>query len=234
MIKLFPLTAICLFLSLMSFSQVFELELYSDTVVFGKPGSEKEIKGDLINYSESPIEITITRLENNIPANWTSNISTDLCLPHYLSVNKVTIAALSKQEFIFHFVTATDQNNQGNALLEFRNSIDSNLIYTYRFYCITDTAYVSVNELFVWNDNDFIAFPNPNQGQFYLRYHTKQAESITVVLIDNSGKEIGKEKSFTTIEGQNTIPLIYHAPKGNYFLKVISQKKIYIIPILIT
>ncbi|MBC8342697.1 MAG: T9SS type A sorting domain-containing protein [Bacteroidetes bacterium] len=230
--KIFYILSFLLFLSTVVFSQVFELELYTDTIVKGKPGNEIEIKGELVNHTQSPIGITISRLENNIPANWTSLISTDVCLPHYIDVNNVTIPALSKQEFSFHFVTSADHSDTGNALLEFRNSADAELVLLYRFYCITDSTFVSINK---WPANEIkiTAYPNPNQGSFNLKYKSNTEEEVKLSIISLTGEEIMTYHLFKVHPPFTLIPISYRGDPGTYLLLISTLKKTSCLPLIL-
>lgn len=72
-------------------------------------------------------------------------------------------------------------------------------------------------------DNQFVVYPNPNKGQFRLRFLNKDIDVLEVSLYNYQGKEYVR-LSENLIEGVETSLNVQDFAKGIYLLKIQTNK----------
>ncbi|MBC8182985.1 choice-of-anchor J domain-containing protein [candidate division KSB1 bacterium] len=90
--------------------------MVSDTVAWGSVNEEIALGGKIINKTDNPLEITISRASNDIPENWTSSLCFATCAAPHIDNISETIPARDTVEFSIHFFTSSEPA-KGEAVL---------------------------------------------------------------------------------------------------------------------
>ncbi|MEO1438510.1 MAG: T9SS type A sorting domain-containing protein, partial [Bacteroidota bacterium] len=193
----------------------FDFELRSDNLADGIPGDILIIIGDFTNLSNEPIDVLITREQDNIPSDWNSALCLDICLPPSVNQTVWTLNPGEDESFSMYFFTSLDTEGSGNTLISFVNMADTSNNFTQDYFGMTEFISTSVEapeqqieiEVFPNPAMDFIQVRFPNQARL-------SANGGQINLISLTGRLVG---SFPFRENEN-IP-VNDLPKGHYLLQ---------------
>ncbi len=114
--KVFLNLIICFFFTGSLFAQSFEVHV-ADTVKSAEPGEEIPFSGFIVNLTDSTLEIIMTRLTNEIPADWSSALCFETCAPPWIDQLVGTVRSNDSLEFGIHFITSQTPG-EGQAKLD--------------------------------------------------------------------------------------------------------------------
>lgn len=94
--------------SIASGNSQFEFTMNTDTIVQGEVNAVLYVSGKIKNISNDPVKIEIRRLQNVMPANWSSSICLDVCYSTTIDSTMITLKANEEIDLIIDFFTGPD------------------------------------------------------------------------------------------------------------------------------
>ena len=125
----------------------FQLKPTSTPMNYGNPGDIIDIFGEIINTSNSGVEVDIRRIMNNLPSStWSSSMCIGVCLPPNQDTTSAIVGAGDTLDFSFHFFTDPFMigPDTGRARIRFSNANGSQQSITQNYRGITYTQSTSV------------------------------------------------------------------------------------------
>lgn len=199
---------ILLFLCTSIYSQ--NLDLSKSTLsLTGDTGSMITPLLQIKNISSNNVQIFVTRIQKNLPANWTVCFCYIVCNPPELDTLRINLVP-GETVIIgngFHTDSVRGTGSIKVAVEEVNGTQKDTLTFT------ASTLAAGVKEML--NEDSFTAFPNPCNEQF--TFTQKTGSELTLQLFSPNGSSI-KEYKIKQAE-----PLIINTDSfapGNYFLKI--------------
>ncbi|MEE2931377.1 MAG: hypothetical protein VX370_02505 [Bacteroidota bacterium] len=125
----------------------FQLKPSSTPMNYGNPGDIIDIFGEIINTSNSGVQVDIRRMMNNLPSNtWTSSMCIGVCLPPNQDTASAIVAAGDTLDFSFHFFTdpLMAGPDTGRSRVRFSNNNGSQQVITQNYRGITYTQATNI------------------------------------------------------------------------------------------
>lgn len=144
----------------------FEFLLDGDSVHYGVPGDIIHGYGKLINHTTQPVNVLMMRLQENIPADWSSSMCVDVCYPPSVDSTILQIDPGDTLTYTMYFYTSAIPNT-GDIRMGWRNESNTQNRYRQWFRAITDSSLVGIkmiNEPF----GRIRTYPNPATDHFYI------------------------------------------------------------------
>jgi len=131
--------------------------------VTGVVGSTVYGTAEIVNNTDMSVRVSVTRIIENLPNDWTSSMCITQCLDDAVSVDTVQVEANSTQSFSIDFHTGPLPDT-GQVRIGFRNTSDPTNQFAHWFQCITQEA----NAVSSPTTRPYVMFPNPTDGQVRL------------------------------------------------------------------
>lgn len=153
----------------------FTFVLDADSMAYGNPGDVLSLGGTFTNtHPTEDVIIDLERLNNNLPnPSWSSAMCLDVCLGASVSNYTFQMPPGGTQHFTFYFFTGSV--DQGDALLEFTNQMDTTNTVRQRFYCFTNTN--AIEEI---SSGDFMLYPNPADNLLIVEPYSMDKQFFTI------------------------------------------------------
>lgn len=194
----------------------FSFQYLNDTIAYGLPGDVLAVEARLTNISSTDnCELTVIRWQVNAPANWSTALCIDVCLPPHIDTTNVVIPPASYKDFTFYFYTDPLLDGLASAQIGFKNDqINQNRFFR-MFYGQTSKA---TSTSFVEHSDPIHIYPNPSSS--YIRLKTDISEKpYSLYLYDIYGRMVTQE----SINEPNYTLDVSTLQTGNYILKVVSE-----------
>ncbi len=141
-----------------------------DTIARGALNDEIALGGKIINQTDDPLEIKITRVSNDIPENWTSSLCFTTCAAPHINHISETIPAQDTVEFSIHFFTNSEPG-MGEAVLTIEDQRRSSSV-TYSFTANTNPTAVATKKKVPLTYKLLDNYPNPFNSATAIRFET--------------------------------------------------------------
>lgn len=106
----------------------FTMQWLTNDTIYGDPTSTITISTRIDNTGALPVLVEVHRLENNLPAGWSSALCLDVCHTPDISYAEVLVPAGSSQDFHFYFYPENIPG-YGHARIGVRNAEDNSNSY---------------------------------------------------------------------------------------------------------
>jgi hypothetical protein len=201
-----------LLLGLSGHTQSFSFYLLTDTLVLGQPaGDDIVVEGNIVNNTNTDIEVDIIRRENNLPAGWYSYLCTDICLSPFQDSTRLYLTALQTQNIKLSFMPGP-QIDTANCLIVFRSVAGSPETMNKRMYGATNSAAGLSSQT---EAQRLKVYPNPASDVLMIS-STRRLNHIEV--LDLTGQQVFE----TAGQGHSSAHVNISAlPQGIYILKIL-------------
>ena len=177
-----------------------------DTLVTGAAGNILYGFSDLINPTNSPINVMAVKIQKNYPANWQTVFCADVCYTPAEDTIYFSLPANDTMHFSIDFITDAVPDS-GNIRIGFRNMNNSSNGQVIRVFANTTAP----NQVSAFKKADFNFSPNPSSGKVVLQdYQGEMIEVITTL-----GKKVGQ----LSLDSSKEVLLDFsELQKGLYFI----------------
>ena len=174
--KFILISILLFFITLNSFAQNFSV-VVKDTVASGFVNEEIALGGNIINQSNGNVSMTIRRVVNDIPENWTTSLCFASCAPPHLDAISETIPAQDTIEFSIHFFTSSEPGiGRAVLIIEDQKRTSSS---TYSFIANTNPTTIDIEEKPSLSFKLLGNYPNPFNSATIIRFEA--ADKINVL-----------------------------------------------------
>ncbi|MBK6937492.1 MAG: HYR domain-containing protein [Chitinophagaceae bacterium] len=99
---------------------------------------------------------------------------------------------------------------------------DYRVSYTDLNGCVNSSALISITP--AASDNNIWVYPNPNTGQFNVRYYNQNGEKATLRIYNATGQVVFEQALSLGIAYTNTPVNIFHVAAGVYIVKIVNSE----------
>ncbi len=189
----------------------FTFTMVTDTLVSGFTNSTFYAVGTLQNTTKIPMTIEVRRLQNNMPAGWSSSMCLDVCYPTTTDSTRITLKGNEKMDMIIDFFSGPVPA-KGSVRIGMRN-VDNTQNRAFMQVTAVTQELTSTDDKNV-TETDLLIYPQPSNT--YFRILSKEYSQY--MLFDEKGiiHQSGHFDETKSIQRN-------HLPSGMYFLKLNSE-----------
>ncbi|HZF99365.1 MAG TPA: hypothetical protein VEY71_00090, partial [Chitinophagales bacterium] len=166
------MTRFLIFLSLLmrfsAFSQsTFSVTYLKPDTLYGLPGDALTHAGLVENLTTQIVNVRITRVEQDLPANWNTAMVFGTSLPPSTSTYAYGIGAGNTDPFEIWFLSDPIASGLASALIRFSDENDSTVVYEKAIYASTLQPLGTSGDL---RSSPHLIYPNPTSGKLRVSY----------------------------------------------------------------
>ena len=202
---------------------------FGDTILVGPTGAELEASGYFYNISSDSIMAYVSRIDNDIPQDWTSVLCFKVCLPPYLDTDSTKLGPGDSLQYKLTFYTSDSTDGSGLATLAFYSDRDNDTVFqSYNVSTWIDA--IEENRHFLEGGFRLLGnYPNPFNPGTTIRYYLPLSAQVQITVYDILGKKVAQITNRRQQAGYHGVYFdAKNLPSGAYFYRIQVGKQMQI------